>query len=309
MRLIIETEGLTKRFDGVTAVAGLSLQVLEGEVWALLGPNGAGKTTTVRLLASLLQPTAGQAKVAGHDVVREGEVVRSMVGLLTEFPGLYLRMSLGDYLQFFGELYGLSKGESKRRGGELMEQFGLAGMEEARLATFSKGLRQRVALMRALIHDPRILFLDEPTSAMDPLSAKMVRDYILRLRSSRRTIMLCTHNLAEAEALADRIAIIREGRIIALGTLEELRRRWLGPPLMELRLASPVDVLASHLGDLVEVEEHGPTWLRYRTPRPEEVNPLLLRRLAEMGAEVVTLSQVARSLEEVYLRLVEGPDG
>jgi len=305
--MIIETQNLTKEFGSLRAVDSLNLRIREGEILVLLGPNGAGKTTTVRLLASILKPTSGGATIAGYDVVEQAEIIRQMVGFLTEFPGLYLGMSLGDYLDFFGELYGISKEKRRHRSEELMERFGVLGMRRKRLAEFSKGMRQRVALMRALIHDPQILFLDEPTSAMDPHSAKMVRDYIRGLRSSQHTILLCTHNLAEAESLADRIAIISEGRIIALGTPWELKRQLLGDPLFELRLASPLDSLK--VGEWVEIQEHGPTWCRYRTPSPEEVNPLLLHHLAEEGAEVVTLSEVPRSLEEVYLRIVEDGDG
>jgi len=307
--MIIETQDLAKEFGSLRAVDGLNLRIREGEILVLLGPNGAGKTTTVRLLASILKPTAGRATIAGYDVVEQAKIIRQMVGFLTEFPGLYLRMSLADYLDFFGELYGMSKEKRRRRSEELMERFGISGMGGKRLAEFSKGMRQRVALMRALIHDPQILFLDEPTSAMDPHSAKMVRDYIRDLRSSRHTVLLCTHNLAEAESLADRIAIISQGRIIALGTPRELKRQLLGVPLFELRLASPLDSLLSRVGEWVEIEEHGSTWFRYRTPSPAEVNPLLLHRLAEEGAEVVTLSEVPRSLEEVYLRIVEDGDG
>lgn len=307
--MIIETQNLTKEFGSLRAVDSLNLRIREGEILVLLGPNGAGKTTSVRLLASILKPTSGRATIAGHDVVEGAKIIRQIVGFLTEFPGLYLRMSLGDYLDFFGELYGISKEERRRRIDELMERFGVLGMRGKHLAEFSKGMRQRVALVRALIHDPQILFLDEPTSAMDPHSAKMVRDYIRGLRSSRHTILLCTHNLAEAESLADRVAIISQGRITALGTPGELKRQFLGTPLFELRLASPLDRLLPKVGEWVEIEEHGPTWFRYRTPSPEEVNPLLLHRLAEEGAEVVTLSEVPRSLEEVYLHIMEDGNG
>jgi len=307
--MVIESQNLTKEFDSLRAVDSLNLRIREGEILVLLGPNGAGKTTTVRLLASILKPTSGRATIAGYDVVEQAKIVRQMVGFLTEFPGLYPRMCLGDYLDFFGELYGISREKRRRRSEELMERFDVLGMGGKRLAEFSKGMRQRVALMRALIHDPQILFLDEPTSAMDPHSAKMVRDYIRGLGSSRHTILLCTHNLAEAESLADRIAIISQGRIIALGTPWELKRQLLGVPLFELRLASSVDSLLSRVGEWVKIEEHGPTWFRYRTSSPEEVNPLLLHRLAEEGAKAVTLSEVPRSLEEVYLRIVKDGNG
>nr|NIO68346.1 AAA family ATPase [Anaerolineae bacterium] len=170
---------------------------------------------------------------------------------------------------------------------------------------YSKGMRQKLALIRAMLHDPQVLFLDEPTSAMDPHSAKLVRDCILDLRRERRTIIVCTHNLAEAELLADRVAIIRRGQIVALGTLAELRARLLGDPVLELRLAQSLDGLLPLLTDLIDVEERGETWLRYRTARPEVINPLLIQRLAQEGTEVITLSEVPRSLEDVYLKIVE----
>jgi ABC-2 type transport system ATP-binding protein len=159
--------------------------------------------------------------------------------------------------------------------------------------------------VRAMLHDPPVLLLDEPTSAMDPHSAKLVRDAVLGLRHHRRAIVICTHNLTEAEALADRIAIIRRGRIIALGTPAELKARLLGPPLMELRLARPANGVVKLVSDLVGLEAQGEDWLRYSTPHPQEINPLLLKTLASHGVGVVTLSEVPRSLEDVYLRAVE----
>jgi len=306
---MIQTEGLTKRFGDLTAVDGLTLSVSEGEILVLLGPNGAGKTTTVRMLASILRPTSGWGRVAGHDIVAEAETVRRLMGLLTEFPGLYLRMRALDYLDFFGQLYGMSPRRREERAEELLRHFGLWEDRNLHLGEFSKGMRQKLALIRALLHDPPVLFLDEPTSAMDPQSAKLVRDTILELRRRGKTILVCTHNLAEAEILADRIAIISRGKLIALGTPAELRTHFLGEPLLELRLASPLDGLLSLADDLVRVEDHGSTWLRYRTAAPEAVNPLLLERLTRRGARVVTVSEVPRSLEEVYLRIVEGEPG
>jgi ABC-2 type transport system ATP-binding protein len=301
---MIETRGLTKNFGDFTAVDAVDLSVPEGEVLALLGPNGAGKTTTVRMLASILKPTGGWARVAGYDTMRDARVVRHIVGLLTEFPGLYLRMRGLNYLDFFGQLQGLSPAERAERSEFLLKRFELWEARDQRTGEYSKGMRQKLALVRAMFHDPQVLFLDEPTSAMDPHSAKLVRDAILDLRRDRRTIVLCTHNLSEAEMLADRIAIIRRGRIVAQGTPAELKARLLGDPVLELRLAQPLDGLLPDLEDLVTVEECGNDWLRYRTPNPEQVNPRLLQQLAEQGTPVVTLSEVPRSLEEVYLRIV-----
>jgi ABC-2 type transport system ATP-binding protein len=302
---MIELIGLTKRFDDFTAVEGVTLSVASGQILALLGPNGAGKTTTVRMLAAILRPTAGQAFVAGYSVTEHPREVRRRVGLLTEHPGLYLRMRGKEYLDFFGRLMGLSADERGRRAKELLARFGMSEAWDRRMGTYSKGMRQKMALVRAMLHDPPVLLLDEPTSAMDPHSAKLVRDAVLSLRHHRRAIVICTHNLAEAEALADCIAIIRRGRIVALGTPAELKLRLLGPPLMELRLSQPTDGVVKLVSGLVDIETQGEDWLCYSASNPQETNPVLLRTLASHGFGVVTLSEVPRSLEDVYLRVVE----
>jgi len=302
---MIQLTGLTKQFDGFTAVDRVTLSVASGEILALLGPNGAGKTTTVRMLAAILRPTTGQAYVAGYSVTEHPREVRRRVGLLTEHPGLYLRMRGQEYLDFFGRLIGLDAEERTRRARDLLARFGMPDAWRQRMGTYSKGMRQKMALVRAMLHDPPVLLLDEPTSAMDPHSAKLVRDAVLGLRHHRRAIVICTHNLAEAEALADRIAIIRRGRIIALGTPAELKSRLLDPPVMELRLAQPTDGVAKLVSGLATVEDQGEDWLRYSTSDPQKINPLLLQTLASHGLGVVTLSEVPRSLEDVYLRVVE----
>jgi ABC-2 type transport system ATP-binding protein len=331
---MIQTENLTKRFPcstaaqergrpltgeetagdeavtWFTAVDQVTLNVPPGEILALLGPNGAGKTTTVRMLASILRPSAGWAKVAGFDTVRQARQVRHAVGLLTEFPGLYLRMRADEYLAFFGQLQGLADDQIRQRSETLLERFGLAEAGRQRLAEYSKGMRQKLALIRSMLHDPPLLLLDEPTSAMDPHSAKQVRDAIQDLCRDRRTVLLCTHNLIEAELLADRIAIIRRGQIVALDTPARLKSRLLGPPLLEVRLAHALDGRfgESDLADLVRIEGRGNDWFRYRTLTPELTNPALLARLAAMQVKVLTLSEVPRSLEDVYLKIVESED-
>lgn len=331
--MMIETDNLTKRFrcsagawqagaagggsrarrydaQWFTAVDGITLAVPAGEILALLGPNGAGKTTTIRMLGSILKPSEGWARVAGLDTVRQSRQVRQAVGLLTEFPGLYLRMRGDEYLAFFGQLQGLSDDQTRDRIEALTERFGLADVRRRRIAEYSKGMRQKLALIRAMLHDPPLLLLDEPTSAMDPHSAKLVRDAIVELRDDRRTIVLCTHNLMEAEQLADRIAFIRRGQIVALDTPSRLKAKLLGPPLLELRLAQALDgrINAAAVADLIQVEAQGDSWLRYRTASPQTTNPALLARLAELGAPVVSLSEVARSLEDVYLQIVAGSE-
>lgn len=301
---MIRTSGLTKEFGEFVAVKDVSLHVAEGEVLALLGPNGAGKTTTVRMLASILKPTRGNARVAGYDTVTEAKKVRQAIGLLTEFPGLYLRMRGLDYLRFFGELQGMPRHKIRQRSQELLERFELWEARDRQVGKYSKGMKQKLTLVRAMLHDPLVLFLDEPTSAMDPHSAKLVRDSITDLRREKRTIVLCTHNLPEAEQLADRIAIVRRGQIIAQGTPTELKMQLLGDPMMELRLAEPLNGLPCLLSDRVKVVEQGLDWLRYTVPDPARTNPLILTDLAHREVPVITLSEVPRSLEEIYLRIV-----
>ncbi len=303
---LIETAGLTKQFDTLIAVNDLTFTVAEGEVLALLGPNGAGKTTTVRMLSSILKPTRGYARIASHDVAREPRLVRHLIGHLTEFPGLYLRMRPLDYLDFFGELQHLPQAERRARAEELMQHFELWDARDRRLGNFSKGMRQKMALIRAMLHNPRVLFLDEPTSAMDPHSAKQVRDAIAGLRGRGHTIVLCTHNLYEAESLADHIAVIRKGQLIAFGSPTQLKLDLLGLPLWEVRLARPsAHAWQPMLNEHAHIHSSDAWSLRYHTEHPEITNPLLLRELAAHGVDVLRLTELPRSLEEVYLKLVQ----
>lgn len=302
---MIEAEGLTKYFEDFLAVDQISLKVDPGSVVAILGPNGAGKTTTVRMLTGILKPSSGWAKIAGYDVVTQTAEVRASVGVLTEQHGLYERMKGLDYLDFFGQVYHLPPQVRKQRALQLMERFGLGNALDKRLGQYSKGMKQKLALVRAMLHDPAVLLLDEPTSAMDPQSAKQVRDAIAELRQDERTVVLTTHNLPEAALLADKIGIIRNGRIIAFGSFEELAQVFTGPPLMRLQMAEQLNGVAEDLREVVEVTSMGEDWLEFVAPFPKEINPKVLRRVLEQGHNVLTLSQLSRSLEDVYLKIVE----
>ncbi len=302
---MIEAVDLTKDFGGFLAVKNVSVSVAEGEVLAFLGPNGAGKTTTVRMLGSILKPTSGYARIAGFDTVTQARQVRQAIGLLTEFPGLYQRMTGLTYLSFFGELQAMPRSLIASRSEELLRRFELWEARNQPVGTYSKGMKQKLTLVRAMLHDPQVLFLDEPTSAMDPHSAKLVRDSIINLRQDRRTIVLCTHNLNEAELLADRIAIIRRGQIIAQGTPQALKQQLVGHPIMEIKLTRPLNGLVKFIDGKAEVVNHGENWVRYTTPQPEQFNPYLLAELARQNTPVLTLSEVPLSLEDVYLRIVE----
>jgi ABC-2 type transport system ATP-binding protein len=299
---MIETRDLSKQFEDFWAVDGVSLEVQAGEVLALLGPNGAGKTTTVRMLTSILRPSRGVARVAGYDIISQAAQVRASVGVLTEQHGLYGRMPAGEYLDFYGQVYSIPPAQRRKRIDELLEHFSLQNERKRRIAEYSKGMRQKLALARALLHEPPVLLLDEPTSAMDPESARLVRNAIRDLRSASRAVVICTHNLAEAEELADQIAIIRQGRIIARGAPEALKLSLLGPAEYEVRLARGLNGSHPMLPPGAELTTLGEDWLRYSAAQPRDVNPRLLQALLEQGLPVVELHEAPRSLEAVYLK-------
>jgi len=233
--------------------------------------------------------------------------VRASVGVLTEQHGLYDRMPADQYLDFFGQLYAMKASTRQKRIDNLLEHFGLAEDRKRRIGEYSKGMRQKLALARALLHEPPVLLLDEPTSAMDPESARLVRDAIHELRSAERTIVICTHNLAEAEELADQIAIIRRGRIIVRGEIAALKQRLLGPVEYEVRFATPLDSRGIFIPNGGRLISQGPDWLRFQTDQPAGFHPLLLRSLLEQDLPVVGLQEVPRSLEAVYLQAVNAP--
>ena len=314
---MIEAFDLTRRFGTFTAVSQVSLRVPDGAILALLGPNGAGKTTTIRMLSGLLAPTEGNATVAGYDIRREPDAVRACVGLVTDAPGLFEQMKVPAYLDFFGSIYGLPAAERTRRIDELLEFFDLATHRNEKMAGFSKGMKQKVALARALIHEPEILFLDEPTSGLDPLAARSVRELIVGLKRSNRSIILCTHDLDEAERLADQVAIIRQGRVVALDTPSTLRKQATSETLVLIEFVGecplPLEALAAMdgvhnplvkekkaTGSLSLVTRSPAFMLEYQTPHPKIVNPQVLSRLITAGAQVVTVTCETRSLEDVY---------
>ncbi len=251
----------------------------------------------------------GWAKVAGFDVVEEADQVRASVGVLTENHGLYNRMPAKEYLDFFGQLYFMDPQGRTRRISELLDQFGLEDTGKQPIGEYSKGMRQKLALARSLLHTPPVLLLDEPTSAMDPKSARLVRDAIHALRSAERAIVICTHNLVEAEELADRIAIIRRGAIIAQGTPEELKQRFLGPREYEIQLGSPLNGWLPASIDGVKLIASGENWIRFSTVGAEKTNPTFLRYVMDQGLPVVSLQVVQRSLEQVYLQVVSENGG
>jgi ABC-2 type transport system ATP-binding protein len=260
------------------------------------------------MLSSILIPSRGWARVAGFDVVQQADQVRASVGVLTEHHGLYNRMPAIEYLDFFGQIYGLDLPTRRKRAERMMEEFGLIEYKKRKVGKFSRGMQQKLALARTLLHEPPVLLLDEPTSAMDPESARLVRDSIQDLRSSDRAIILCTHNLAEAEKLADKIAIIRYGRIIVQGTPESLKQKLLGPAEYEVHGGIPKGFDEVKLPSGLVVNSSGEDWLRFSPTDPEYQNPLVLQSLLDQGLTVVSLEKIPRSLEQIYLQVMNEPE-
>jgi ABC-2 type transport system ATP-binding protein len=311
---VIEAHGLTRRFGAFLAVDDLTLRVPDGTILALLGPNGAGKTTTVRMLAGLLAASGGEATVAGADVRREPAAVRARIGLVTDVPGLHEQMTAPAYLDFFGSIYGLPAEVRRRRIGELLSYFELDGSTRERMARFSKGMKQKVALARALLHEPAALFLDEPTSGLDPLSARSVRDLVVGLKHQSRSIILCTHDLDEAERLADQVAILRQGRIVASDTPARLRQAASPEALVRVELAEPAPAALDAVRTVPGVRalawstgaDSTAPILEYRTESPAQTNPEAVARLVAAGARIVAVTTQTRTLEDVYAEVMAG---
>ena len=306
-RPIIVTEKLTKTFGEITAVNQLSLSILRGEVFGLLGPNGAGKTTTVRMLAALLVPTSGRASVSGFQVGEDDQEIRRKIGLLPEAPGLYDSLSAEQNLAFFGSMYGLENTAAQIQ--KYLELLGLWARRYEPVGTFSKGMRQKLAIARALLHEPEVLFLDEPTSGLDPQASRLVREFIEELKGEGRTIILTTHNLEEADRLCDRVAVI-SGHLLALDAPGELRRKIFGRKVV-FHLQKANQALAGSLESYpfvsdVQVVDNK---IMASVEDPEAQNPILVRTLLENGAEVQFVGELRRRLEDVYLELMGAVEG
>ncbi len=312
----VEATGLTRRFGANVAVSEISLSVGPGELVALLGPNGAGKTTTLQMLAGLLPPSSGRARVAGYDIVTQSAQVRARVGLMVDEPGFYPEMTIREYLGFMARLYGIGPADARRRVDETIDRFDLTDKRNARLTSLSKGMRQKVALSRALIHLPPVLLLDEPTSALDPLSSRAVHQYIRERRAAGDAVILSTHHLAEAETLADRVVIIAGGSIRRQGTWAELRRPVAGQESFLLTLARSLDTNILALVRDVPGLEHaqqlkdaaGYQHLAYRTCTPDQTNPALTEALCRSGAAIRLLEPQVRSMQTVYLEALGEAD-
>ena len=308
MTNVIEMRELSREFGHVKALNGFSCNVLEGEVFGLLGPNGAGKTTTVRLLNGVLAPTSGQSRVLGFDPVTQGTDLRRRTGVLTETPSLYERLTARDNLTIFGKLYGVKEPKLTARVKELLDLFGLAERADDRAGGFSKGMKQRLALARALLHEPELLFLDEPTAGLDPEASRQVMQLIAQLsRQKGRTVLLCTHNLDEAQRLCDRVAVMNKGTLLAAGTLADLsrtlwREAWVDVTLREPLTNQQISAVRA-LRDVSDVQVDGET-LAVKVTGDDSV-PMLIITLASIGAQMMRVNPRQHTLEEVYFELQE----
>jgi ABC-2 type transport system ATP-binding protein len=300
---MIEIENLTKQFDGHIAVDNLTLHIAAGEVFGFLGPNGAGKTTTVRMLTTLIGPTAGRASLMGYEVGRDDREIRRRVGLLTETPGMYDRLSAWKNLLIYARLYEVDNPE--RQAEKYLRMLDLWERRHDAAGTYSKGMKQKLAIARALLHEPPILFLDEPTAGLDPEASRMLRDFIGQLRGEGRTIFLCTHNLDEADRLCDRVAVFKS-RLRVVDAPSNLRREMYGRQIT-FHLAHPADSFLSTVAALpyVQQSQAEANKLLLSLADPEQRNPELIRLLVNAGAEIQFVSEARRSLEEIYLQLVQ----
>ncbi len=304
---VIQVQNLSHSYGDRMALDNISFNITRGEVFALLGPNGAGKTTTIRLLNGLFPPSAGSMQVLGLDPQTQGDLLRRHSGVLTETPALYERLTAVENLQFFGTLAGMSSNDLQNRMVELMDFFELSHRSKERVGNYSKGMKQRLALARALLHNPQLVYLDEPTSGLDPESAQQVHELMHSIRQKNgQTIMLSTHHLYEAERLCDRVAILNQGRLLACGTLDDLRRQFFPGEWVVFNFFIPA---SKEL--LLELTVH-PGVLKVDSPSPEalkvqisakSVIPSLISRLVSLDAQILAVTPYQVSLEEIYFKL------
>lgn len=304
---MITCNGLTKSFGSITAIQDFTLEIPDGCIFGLLGPNGAGKTTTMRMLSCLIQPTAGTAYIDSYDVGNKSDAqkIRGMIGLLPEVPGLYETLGAYKNLDYYGQFYGVPKPKREESIHNTLMNLDLWDRRNEPVGGFSKGMKQKIAIARALIHDPKYIFLDEPTASLDPMAAKIVREYILEMKKRGNTILINTHNLAEAERICDTVALVKN-RIVKVGSPRELARGLFARTICITLQRIPATLLSdlSALSFVSQVQVNG-NQLTLQVRDPEEDNPKIISWLTEKGLQVQFVSEEEHSLEDVYLKLIE----
>ena len=307
----IEVTGLTKSYSNHLALGGINLKVRQGESIVIFGPNGAGKTTLIKTLATIIKPNSGEVLVDGLNLKDRPEDIQRRIGVVTHHTFLYNRLTAYENLDFFAEAYDISDSQKrKKRIMELLELFNLWERRNDKVATFSKGMKQKLAIVQAIVHDPPVLFLDEPTSGLDPESAKEIRDLIRSLSQRRKhTILLCTHRLEDAENLCSRVIIINKGKSVIVGSPEELREKIGGPPIIQiaLREVNPSIIEAvKKLPQVTEVsEDTSSSSLKIRVADAKSATPEIVRNIVNARGMILSVNVIRPSLEEAYIRLIK----
>ena len=313
MTTIVRTEGLVKRYDRTLAVAGIDLDIEEGEIFGLVGPNGAGKTTTLRILATLVEPTAGQAEVAGWSLARNPNEVRRVLGFMPDVFGVYDDMRVWEYLDFFGRCYGLPAAARRRIIGDLLDLVDLADKRDTYVQGLSRGMQQRLCLAHALVNDPKVLLLDEPASGLDPRARVELRELLRELRSLGKTILISSHILPELEELCTSVAIVDRGRVLASGRIADIERRLRVGAVLRARVIADGEALESARAwfagqaDVASaaILPDGTVELGFRGDELAAAG--LLRDAVSSGLAIASFSRAASDLEELFLQ-VTGQD-
>jgi ABC-2 type transport system ATP-binding protein len=304
---LIDAYNLTRKFGDLTAVDKLTFHINEGEVFGFLGPNGAGKTTTMRMLSCLISKSSGEASIAGYDISDEADSlkIRKIIGLLPENVGLYDDLTAYKNLNFYGKLYECTEKQRKENIEHFLKLLGLWDKRDVQVGTFSKGMKQKLAIARALIHDPEILFLDEPTANLDPESSKIVRDFILDLKKEKKTIFLNTHNLDEAQRICDKIGIFNT-KLMAIGSPEELEGTvWGNKTVIQLEHLNNKILNALDKLSLKKITSDN-NRLIIDVMNPEKENPIIVNAIVDAGGRVQYVTRLSPSLEDAYLKIVKG---
>lgn len=305
---MIDAENLTKKFGDITAVEGLTFHVNEGEIFGLLGPNGAGKTTTVRILCCLISKTVGEASIAGYRIQATNDSnslkIRKVIGFLPDNVGLYDELTAYKNLDFYGRLYERTEQQRKESIEHFLKMLGLWEKRDLPVGTFSKGMKQKIAIARALMHDPQILFLDEPTVNLDPEAARTLRDFILELKKEKKTVLLNTHNLDEAQRVCDRIGILKT-RLLTIGTPQQLRTSSQSKTIIQLEQTSDnvVDAVKKLTSRNVLIDDNR---LIIDVADAKTENPRFIEAIVSAGGRILYVTEQGPSLEDIYLKTVRG---
>ncbi len=307
---MISCHKLSRHFNGISAVEDLSFEIPEGKLFTLLGPNGAGKTTTIRLLLGLIGPTSGSARVAGYELGRDGSTnaaIRAACGLLTESPGFYDRMSAWDNLLFFARLYGIPESQVSSRVERYLRFMELWDRRADPVGTFSRGMKQKLAIIRAIFHEPKVIFMDEPTAGLDPEASVTMREMVLKLKQQGRTIVVCTHNLDEAQRLADLVGILKQ-RLLVCDTLANLQADAGGSARVQIELRDGLPQYQQIMRAIPSVKslECNANTLLANVVHPRENVPRIVKALVNSGAEIIKVYPRSDSLETIYLRCIHG---